>query len=599
MTEAKQMKRLPYGNADFNSFPVKNLYFVDKTQYIRRIEEKGDFLFFIRPRRFGKTLFLSLMGDYYDIAQKDQFDTLFEGTDIQKNPTTEKNKYLVFKVNFSLIDSETSMVHESFLDYIKGSASDFITKYQKFLNIDVNEAKSEMNSKKSASDVMVKFLSFCKGAKQKLYVIIDEYDNFANTILSTDGEEEFQRITHGGGFLRAFFNVLKGGTTEGGAPISRLFMTGVSPITLDDVTSGFNIATNISLEPDLSGMLGFTKEEVTRMIDYYRDAGKIHHSTDEILEIMGQWYNHYRFSLESDTEVFNTVLVLYFLQQYMFRSKIPDDLIDRNMRIDYGKLRHLIVIDKKGAPETNGNFSKLKKIIEDHTIQTTIKTGFPISELHLPSNFVSLLYYFGLLTIRGTDEEGSTILSIPNETVKHLYYDFIKATYEDTGALTLNTDEYQIHMKEMAFRGKWEPLVEYITKHLESSLSLRDLMAGEKAIQVFWNVYLGLSKYYILHTEKEMNQGYADISMEPLLNQYPNIRFSYLLEIKYIKPLGKKKKIPQEKIDKLKEEAGVQLDQYGKDERFLKAIGKTMLKKLILIFCGHRLIYQGEASLRD
>ncbi|MGE5341152.1 MAG: AAA family ATPase, partial [Candidatus Omnitrophota bacterium] len=439
MIEAKKIKRLPYGNADFDSFTVKKLYFVDKTQYIRNIEEKGDFLFFIRPRRFGKTLFLSILGDYYDIAQKDQFDTLFEGTDIHKNPTTEKNKYLVLKLNFSLIEPELSTVQGSFLDYIKGSVFDFILKYQKFLDIDVNEAKFEINSRKSASDVMVKFLSFCERTKQKLYVIIDEYDNFANTILSTKGEAEFQRITHGGGFLRAFFNVLKGGTTEGSAPISRLFMTGVSPITLDDVTSGFNIASNISLNSDLNTLLGFTRAEVQTMIEYYREIGKIHHSTHELMEIMGQWYNHYRFSMNANEEVFNPTNVLYFLKEYMVDFQIPVNLIDTNSSIDYAKLRHLIVIDKKGIPETNGNFSKLQKIIEDQTIKTTIKTGFPISELHHPSNFVSLLYYFGLLTIRGSDDEGNTLLSIPNETVKHLYYDFIKATYEETGGLALNT----------------------------------------------------------------------------------------------------------------------------------------------------------------
>ncbi|MGE5340867.1 MAG: PD-(D/E)XK nuclease domain-containing protein, partial [Candidatus Omnitrophota bacterium] len=195
---------------------------------------------------------------------------------------------------------------------------------------------------------------------------------------------------------------------------------------------------------------------------------------------------------------------------------------------------------------------------------------------------------------RGSDDEGNTLLSIPNETVKHLYYDFIKATYEETGGLALNTDAYLERMQEMAFRGNWEALVNYIAKDMESSLGLRDLITGEKAIQVFWNVYLGLSKYYIIHTEKEMNQGYADILMEPLLNQYPNIKFSYVLEIKYMKPLAKKKEIPKEKIEKLKQDAGAQLDRYGNDERFLKVIGQTALKKIILIFSGHRLIYHGE-----
>ncbi|MGE5340613.1 MAG: AAA family ATPase, partial [Candidatus Omnitrophota bacterium] len=432
--------------------------------------------------------------------------------------------------------------------------------------------------------------NYCSGKEQKLYVIIDEYDNFANSILSTVGEKAFEDITHGTGFLRAFFNVLKAGTSDTDAPVSRLFMTGVSPITLDDVTSGFNIATNISLEPDLNSMLGFTREEVIQLVDYYRDAGIIHHPNAEILDIMETWYNHYRFSIESDIEVFNTVHILYFIQQYMFRSKIPTDFIDTNARVDYEKLRHLVVIDKKGVRKTNGNFSKLQQILENQEIKTTIKKSFPVSELHLPGNFVSLLYYFGLLTIRGIDEEDSTILAIPNESVKHLYYDFIKAAYEETGALAVDTDEYLSAMKDMAFRGKWQPLVKYIAQRMEASLGLRDLMTGEKAMQVFWNVYLGLSTYYTVYIEKEMNQGFADIVMVPLLNQHANIKYAYLWEIKYVKPSEKKKGVPQKVIDSLKEKAAAQLNTYEKDERFLKTIGQTTLKKMVLVFSGNRLV---------
>ncbi|MGE5343625.1 MAG: AAA family ATPase [Candidatus Omnitrophota bacterium] len=596
MLDEKGIKQIPYGIAHYNLFGEEHYYFVDKTSYIRNIESKGRYLFFIRPRRFGKTLFLSVLGDYYDIVQKDQFDALFEGTDIHKNPTTEKNKYLVFKLNFSLIEPELSTVQGSFLDYIKGSVFDFIVKYQKFLDIDVNEAKSEINSKKSASEVMVKFLSFCERTKQKIYVIIDEYDNFANTILSTEGEAEFQRITHGGGFLRAFFNVLKGGTTEGSAPISRLFMTGVSPITLSDVTSGFNIATNISLDSDVNEILGFTKSDVETMIDYYRQTGKIHHSTPELLEIMGKWYNHYRFSLRSNREVFNTVHVLYFLREYMKDSQIPSILIDENIRIDYQKLRHLIIIDRKGTFTTNGNFSRLREIIENGSVHSRIGRSFPIQELTDTENFTSLLYYFGLLTIDGIDEENKAILKIPNESIKHLYYDYITKTFGETGLITLNLNKYEALMKEMAFNGRWKPLLEYLAEQMGTSMGVRDLMKGEKSIQAFLNVYLGLSGLYLVSSEMELKKGYADLVLEPFLAQYPGLKYAYLFEIKYIKPLAKKKEIPKEKLDKLKEDARAQLDQYGSDERFLKVIGKTALKKIILIFCGHRLVYHGEAS---
>jgi hypothetical protein len=596
MNETLDLKKIPYGISDFNDFRVKNLYYVDKTRFIRDIEEKGSYLFLIRPRRFGKSLFLAILEAYYDIIFKDRFDFLFSGTDIHQNPTKEKNSYMVLKLNFSAVNPDISGVEESFLNYIKDSASDFVTKYGKMLEIDSKEAKREFGLRKSASELMVTLLKYCKRKEQKLYVIIDEYDNFANTILSESGEQAFVDITHGSGFFRAFFNVLKAGTTDMDAPISRLFMSGVSPVTLDDVTSGFNIATNITMDPDINEIMGFTQSEVETMIEYYRQTGKISHPTPELLEIMSRWYNHYRFSIDSDTDLFNTVHVLYFLQQYLLRSKIPHELIDRNARIDYQKLRHLIIIDKKGtptAPMVNGNFSQLRQILETGQAIANIQTGFPAEELIKPGNFLSLLFYFGLLTIKGSTPTLQTVLAIPNEFVKRLFYDFIKDTYEAAKIFSLDMVMYSNLLEDFAISGKWQPLIEFIAGRMEASLSLRDLMTGEKAHQVFWNVYLGLGALYIVYPEKELNQGFADLALVPMLFQYPAIKFSYLVELKYIKPSENEPPDPQ-KVRELKEEAVNQLNRYSLDEKFQKAIGATTLKKLVLIFCGNRMVYHDE-----
>jgi hypothetical protein len=370
----------------------------------------------------------------------------------------------------------------------------------------------------------------------------------------------------------------------------------VSPITLDDVTSGFNIASNISLDSDINEILGFTQTEVETMIEYFRQTGKIRHSTPELMEMMGQWYNHYRFSLNSTREVFNTVHVLYFLKEYMLDSRIPDEMIDRNVRIDYNKLRHLIIVDKKGSSQTNGNFSKLQQIIENGSINSTIVKGFPIIKLISPENFTSLLYYFGLLTISGIDEENKAILKIPNESIKRLFYDYIKETYEETGIMSLNVSVYGSLMKEMAFKGVWKPLIEYLAEQMDASMGIRDLINGEKAIQAFLNVYLGLSTLYLVSSEKELKKGYVDLVLEPFLAQYPGIDYSYLIEIKYIKPSEfKKAKTGRKQIQQLSEEAVSQLDGYSKDEKFQKAIGRTTLKKLVLIFSGPRLVYHNEA----
>ncbi|MDQ1354863.1 MAG: hypothetical protein QG657_5172 [Acidobacteriota bacterium] len=595
MTE-DELKQIPYGESDFNDFKLKNLYYVDKTRFIRNIEKKGSYLFLIRPRRFGKSLFMGIMEAYYDIEQKDHFDYLFAGSDILRNPTKEKNSYLVLKFNFSAVNPNVSFVEEAFLTRIKNVATSFVTKYEKYLDIDIKEAKAELNSKKTASEVMDTLLNYCLQKKQKLYVIIDEYDNFANTILSESGEKEFERITHGEGFFRAFFNVLKWGTTDLEAPISRLFMTGVSPITLDDVTSGFNIAANISLHSDINEIMGFTRGEVETMIEYYRQSGKIRHATPELLEMMSRWYNHYRFSFNASTELFNTVHILYFLREYMIDSQLPRNFIDYNARIDYMKLRHLIVIDKKGAGanQTNGNFSRLRQIMETHSVHSAIVDRFPVQKMISPENFVSLLYYFGLLTISGVDEEKKAILKIPNEAIKRLFYDYIKETYEETGLFTLNFSKYEELMKEMAFNGQWKPLIEYLARQVDTSMGIRDLITGEKAIQAFLNVYLGLSGLYIIYSEKELEKGYADLVMEPFLAQYPLLKYSYLIEIKYIPSQGGKKTIPRAKIEKAREEAEAQLKQYGLDDKFHKAIGQTTLKKVILIFSGARLVYHDE-----
>jgi len=596
MADEYNLKGIPYGVSDFNDFKVKNLYYVDKTGFIRDIEKKGNFLFLIRPRRFGKSLFLGVMEAYYDIAHKDRFDYFFKGSDIYRHPTGEKNSYLVFKLNFSAVIPEVSRLEEAFLNYIKDSAHWFMRKYEKLLAIDLKAVKEELYEKKSAAEVMVTFLNYCKGRGHHLYVIIDEYDNFANTILSEAGEQEFQKITHGEGFFRSFFNVLKWGTSDIDAPISRLFMTGVSPITLDDVTSGFNIAANISLHSDINEIMGFTGEEVATMIEYYRQSGKIRHSTPELMEIMSQWYNHYRFSLHAAAEVFSTAHILYFLKEYLIDSQFPGNLVDHNACIDYHKLRHLMIIEKQGTRQTNGNFSRLQQIMECHEVHSPIIDSFPVHKLVSSENFISLLYYFGLLTIVGIDEEKKAVLQIPNEAVKRLYYDYIKETYEETGIFTLQLSKYEALMREMAFNGQWEPLVVYLVEQMESSMGIRDLITGEKAIQAFLNVYFGLSALYLVYAEKELKKGFADLVLEPFLVQYPQLKYSYLIEIKYIKPQGKKKTLTTQEIDAIREKAKAQLEQYSRDEKFRKTIGSTILKKVVLIFSGTRMIYHGETG---
>jgi hypothetical protein len=440
----KTIKRIPYGVSDYGVIRRENYYYVDKTPYLEKIQEAGRYLFFIRPRRFGKSLLLSMMEAYYDVLLKDRFAELFKGTWVFDNPTDEKGKYLVLTFNFSSVEPTAGKLEASFINHVRGRVLLFLRKYSSSLDL-LKDSESEYFKKNienshSASDILSTIIDLFRDSQRKLYVFIDEYDNFANTILSTNGMSGYNSLTHGEGFFRSFFNVLKAGTSGMDAPITRLFFTGVSPITLDDVTSGYNIGKNISIDQTFNRLLGFTGEDVSDMIEYYKAAGQIVHDPEFVLGIMRRWYNNYKFSKESKTPLFNSDMVLYFFEEYFKVSRVPDELIDRNARMDYGKLRHLLVIDRKGKKESNGNFSRLREIIEDGQVTERLKKGFPLDEMELAENFTSLLFYFGLLTIAGT-KEGEVLFKIPNQTARRLFYDYIIRISQETGLLKVNIDK--------------------------------------------------------------------------------------------------------------------------------------------------------------
>ena len=591
----KTKKPLPYGLANYDLVVRQNCFYVDKTMYLEEIENAGNYLFFIRPRRFGKSLFLSMMEAYYDLYYQDRFEELFKGTAVFDSPTRERSMYMVLSFNFSAVEPAQDKVETSFLNHIRSRTLAFLRKYPDHLPKEGEYFKKIIRESRSGADIISVLLDLYKDSPTKLYIIIDEYDNFANTILSVTGEESYELLTHGEGFFRSFFNVLKVGTTGAGAPVTRLFITGVSPVTLDDLTSGFNIGENISIDSTFNRMLGFSRTDVQEMLDYYKTAGLIKHDPQYLLDILTGWYDNYLFSEHApdSDRLLNPDMALYFLKEYIKIQAIPDDLIDRNVRIDYSKLRHLIITGnrvkerlKEAAP--NGNFHELKKIIEEGGTLSTIAPGFPLEKLTDSKNFKSLLFYLGLLTIKGPVKDKLRLV-IPNETVKRLYYDYIEGAYREMNIFDLDLSRYSDLMTDMAYDGKWLPLIDFITGRMRESMSLRDLITGEKSIQAFLNVYLGLSNLYIIHTEKELNKGYADIVLEPFLARYAGIKYSYLLEIKYTKA-GRKP--GDAEVQKLKAEAGVQLKQYSMNGKSWKSFQKTTLIKLVLIFSGHDLVHR-------
>ncbi len=341
------MKKIPYGIASYKRVREEDCYYIDKTRYIPELEKAGDFLFLIRPRRFGKSSLLTLLECYYDIARPDEFDFLFGNTWIGKNPTAEKNSQLILKFNFSQVSPDPKNVEASFRAHTDTVFLFFAEKYRNLLGDDWY-GKLE---KKTSPHGKLEFLFYYAGFKGlKIYLQIDEYDNFANTILTTAGPEKYHELTHGSGFFRFFFNVMKGAGDQAVSGLGRIFITGVSPAAMDDVTSGFNIGRNISLSPNVNGLLGFTRQDVLDMMECYSVCAR---DAENAMALMTEWYDHYRFSAEAEETLFNTDMVLYFMGHFLNGYRPPSEMIDQNVRMDYGKLRHFVVLDR----QLNGNFS--------------------------------------------------------------------------------------------------------------------------------------------------------------------------------------------------------------------------------------------------
>ncbi len=567
----KTHKRIPYGISSYKTIRQDNCYYVDKTRYIQQIEETGKFLFLIRPRRFGKSSLLTVLESYYDIARKDEFDMLFGGTHVAAHPTPEKNSHLILKFNFSQVSPDPENVEESFNEHTDTCFFFFGEKYREVLD----DAYFKMMEKKKSAHGKLEFLLRYVGSKGlKVYVLIDEYDNFTNTILTTTGQERYHELTHGAGFLRFFFNVLKGGGDQTDASLSRMFITGVSPVTMDDVTSGFNIGRNISLLPEFNELLGFTDQDLADLLDHYDISAA---DSEGITALMREWYDGYRFSERAETSMYNTDMVLYFMINFLTARMPPDNMIDQNVRTDYGKLRHLIVLDRR----LNGNFSYLSEIMKtQRTGLAKIAEGFPVERLLKPSNFVSLLFYFGLLSHAGDGE-----LCIPNRTVKMLMYEYLREGYEDTDVFSLDFWKFGGLIRDMAYKGEWEPVFRFLADEVEKQTSVRDYLGGEKVVQTFLLAYLNVTDYYLTRSEEEMGKGFADLWLEPFVSKYPDMRYAWLIELKYMK----RSEFSEEKMKEQLAEARTQLAGYAADKRVVRGGGGTRLRCLSLVFSGWEL----------
>lgn len=576
------MKKLPYGISDFPRIISEGYYYVDKTRYIELIENQPPYLFLLRPRRFGKSLFLAMLEAYYSIDYTDSFEDMFGNLYIGKHSTPNHNAFLVLRLNFSEVNSKIGEVEMSFKRYCCSMIVRFIRKYEEILGekiwLEIDENGTDPGYMLS---VLGRYASDKGGIR--IFLLIDEYDNFTNTILSSPEKSRYKDTTHGDGFIRGFFNVIKAVTTGPRSAFERLFITGVSPITMDDVTSGFNIGTNISMLPQFNSVVGFNEKELRDMVRYYKEEQALPStvSVDQVVEMMKPWYDNYCFSEGClEERMFNSDMALYFLNSYLQQGVPPKVMVDSNIRTDYNKLRHLVQIDSNLSENT----SVIQQIISQGSVTTNIVTSFPADDMAKTENFKSLLFYFGMLSMQGTDF-GSTILEVPNLTVREQLYTYLVEAYRQAKMFNLDISLFSTLVKEMALHGQWEPVFRFFARELERQSAIREFIEGEAHIKGFLLAYLGLTSGYIILPEHESSKGYADFYMMPDLLRQPNIAYSYIVEVKYAK-----RDASEAEIADLKQEAAKQLVRYAQDEKVLRTKGNTKLGLITLVFKGWELV---------
>ena len=570
---APRRKHIPYGMMNFAVIRRDDCYYVDKTRFIPIIEDADKFFFFNRPRRFGKSLTVSMLQHYYDIAAKDKFDALFGDLYIGKYPTRDRNSYLVLYLNFSGIVGE---LH----NYRKGLDAHCQTMFDYFCDIYADYLpqgiKEKLDEKEGAVEQFEYLFTECNKTNQRIYLFIDEYDHFTNAILADpESLHRYTNETHGEGYLRAFFNKVKSGTYSS---IERCFITGVSPVTMDDLTSGFNIGTNYSLSPKFNEMIGFTEEEVRQMLTYYSTTSHFNHTVDELLDIMKPWYDNYCFAQGryGETTMYNSNMVLYFVKNYLDNDgKAPQNMIESNIRIDYEKLRMLIRKDKEFAHDA----SIIQTLVNQGYITGDLKDSFPATSITNPDNFVSLLYYFGMLTISGT-YKGKTKLTIPNQVVREQLYAYLLSTYDEAD-LNFSSYEKSELSSSLAYRGDWQAYFGYIADCLKRYASQRDKQKGEFFVHGFTLAMTAQNRFYRPISEQDTQAGYVDIFLCPLLEIYSDMKHSYIVELKYAKY-----KDPESRVEELRQEAIAQANRYADTDTVKRAVGTTQLHKIVVVYKG-------------
>lgn len=590
--------KIPYGLANFATIREQGYFYVDKTPFLPLLEGRDTgytSLIFLRPRRMGKSALVSMLAHYYDVYREAEFDALFRGLWVHDHPTPERNKYLILNLNFSTVagQGDQQALTKSFVRSVQSSVRTMIMRYKDRIP-ELTYLQESLDDYDEGSDLLNAVLGYVGGTRYQIYLLIDEYDTFANDLLAKGHDDLYASITDKAGFVRNFYRSLKMGTELGA--IARTFVTGASPILLDDLYTGFNIVTNISLHERFNALAGFTRPDVERAVDeLLRDRPDLRNIPElslgsaakqasgdppaggpdapgrraALLSMLEEYYNGYRFSLDAGEKIYNSDLVLYFLREIVVHGKFPRQMLDPNARTDYQKLHHAWT---EAGADTGERRAMLEKILQDGRVEARLIEQFGRKGPSTRDQLVSLLYYTGMLTLSAEPPSGQEAwFDIPNRVIRELVWEHFATFLKEEEGVELDQHPIRVGLRAMASDGVIEPFLEAFHLQVVKAMGVKDLRQfSEKALKLMMMTAVVVTEIFHPLTEKEFAQGYCDLFLSPT-RLVPKARFSWMLEMKYLPATA-----TAEDIEAAFAQADAQLHRYTSDAELVPAVTRGM-----------------------